>query len=165
MTAETTPRELPETELPPIGATIAAKQKRGRKASLKTDISGLASESGSSASTTVKAKPRIEQQCDEIKIGLNGLFGGVAALVGNFDSFDGQCLAVGSPPFVDACVRAARQDSTMRGWLLSIVHVSAYSDIALYGAMMLVPIAMHHFPSLFSLTSLGGSQDGEHSDN
>lgn len=164
MTEETMPQNLPEmTELPPIGATLKAK--RGRKANPKTGISGLESADGSPAKAEpVKAKPRIEQQCDEIKLGMSGLFGAVGSLVGNFDEFDGMALTTGVPPFcpgsapfIDACVRAARQDAAMRGWLLSIVHVSAYSDIALYGAMMVVPIMMHHFPSLFSLPSLGGS--------
>lgn len=163
MTEETTPRDLPETTVPPIGATLEAKRKRGRKPNLKTGTGGSESAVGSAKGEPVKAKPAIERQCEEIKIGLNGLFGGVAALVGNFDSYDGQILAVGSPPFVDACVRAARQDSAMRGWLLSVVHVSAYSDIALYGAMMLVPIMMHHFPGLF--TSLGTSNGVEYSAN
>jgi hypothetical protein len=132
---------------PEMMMTEPEKRKRGRPS--KTN--GQSPDIGFSESSADKPKQTrgIERQITEIEIGLLGLFKASGGVVGYFDQFDGAIISGESPLstmplFVEAVCRAARTDGRLRGWLLSIVHVSAYSDIALYGAMMLVPILLHH---------------------
>jgi hypothetical protein len=141
----------PETIIPEMKAE--EKKKRARKPSTGFSESGASSEP--------KGPRSVDRQVDEIRAGLSGIFGGMSKLVGNFDQFDAFCISTNSPGFVDAVCRAAKTDSRMRGWLLSMVHVSAYSDIALYASMMLVPILLHHFPNLLSF---GGANDDNNVD-
>ena len=104
---------------------------------------------GSSAGEAPKQAPRLEQRIKEIEIGLISLFKGAGTVVGYWDAFDGSIISGDHPIstmplFVEAVCRAARTDAKLRGWLLTVVHVSAYSDIALYAGMMLLPILLHH---------------------
>lgn len=92
------------------------------------------------------------------------MFKAVGGVIGYWDAFDGAIISGENPMstmplFVDAVCRAARTDAKLRNWLLTIVHVSAYSDIALYGAMMMIPILMHHGIIPASLFSSGLDND------
>lgn len=136
------------------------KPKRGRP---KKNQNGQAPDIGSSESfgSAPKQGPRLEQRIKEIELGLLALFKGAGTLIGYWDQFDGSIISGDNPMstmplFVDAICRAARTDAKLRGWLLTIVHVSAYSDIAMFAAMMLMPILLHHniIPASFFTSGL-----------
>jgi len=147
-------------------ATEAPKRGRPRK-----NLNGLSPDIGYSESSTgasPKQAPRLEQRIKEIEIGLLALFKGAGTLIGYWDAFDGGIISGDNPMstmplFVDAVCRAARTDAKLRGWLLTVVHVSAYSDIAMFGAMMLLPILMHH--NIIPATFFGGMDSSVSSDD
>jgi hypothetical protein len=148
-------QELPPTTLPTAEEPTTQKRARGRP---KVGIGSSENGTGSNPSVTPqRGKASVERQIDEIEAGLGGLFGAMSELIGNFDQFDKMIIQMQSPPFVAAVCRAAKTDSRLRGWLLSVVHVSAYSDIALYASMMIVPIVLHHFPGLLTSMPIGNS--------
>jgi len=125
------------------------KPKRGRPPKNQNGQVPDTGYSGGSGSETPRQGPRLEQRIKEIEIGLIALFKGAGTLIGYWDQFDGSIISGDNPMstmplFVEAVCRAARTDAKLRGWLLTVVHVSAYSDIAMFGAMMLMPILLHH---------------------
>jgi len=152
-----------ETMLDPM-LTVENPRRRGRP---PKNLNGQSPDTGSSesaGSSAPRQAPRLEQRIKEIEIGLLSLFKGAGTLIGYWDQFDGAIISGENPMstmplFVDAVCRAARTDAKLRNWLLTIVHVSAYSDIALYGAMMMVPILLHHGIIPASFFSSGSDDD------
>ena len=100
---------------------------------------------------------RETKQIKEIRVGLTALLMGSGKLISNFNQFDGFVIQAGSPALVDAFCRAAQQNAWLRGYLLSLVHVSAWGDITMAAAMIAIPILANHNMLPFSMDFLASS--------
>lgn len=108
--------------------------------------------SGSESSTDEAPAPAREgRQIKEIRVGLTALFEGAGKMVGYFDQFDGMIISGGSPALVDALCRASQQNAALRAYLASLVHVSAWGDVTMAAAFIIIPILAHHNLLPFSL--------------
>lgn len=98
----------------------------------------------------------IEKEIKEIEAGFDGIFQSMANaaamsyFLGNehaaedaSDIWDNQ-LKDDKHTMTQALCRASRQNSNLRKALLSVVHVSAYGDIAMALIAMISPIVMRH---------------------
>lgn len=87
--------------------------------------------------------------------------------VGFFNQFDGHVIQGGAQAMADAFSNACRQNASLRGYMVSFVHASAYGEIAMAAAMIALPIMMNH--GLLPIKPFGGEtyrENGvEHSEN
>lgn len=116
-----------------------------------------------------KAGSSLEKELAEIEAGLDGLFKSCSDLValsyfiGNehagddsSDVWENQLDGDEKHKLTQAFVRAARQNSNMRKALLSLVHVSAWGDIAIALMAMVSPIFMRHMG--FGIPNMNGAE-------
>lgn len=115
------------------------KKKKGRPKHIGS------SENVSSTPDVAPKLPRgVEKQISEIRLGLTGLLEGSGRLVSQFNAFDGAVILGGSSALVDAICRAAAQNAPLRHYLTTLVHASAWGDICMASAMIILPILANH---------------------
>lgn len=127
-----------------LDETTEPKKKRGRP----KRIGGSENDGSDEAPVSTG---RETKQIKEIRVGLTAILIGSGKLVYNFNQFDGSVIQAGSPALVDAFCRAAQQNAWLRGYLLSLVHVSAWGDITMAAALIVIPILANHNMLPFSL--------------